>query len=302
MADPKLVVVYNQKGGVGKTTIAVNLAALSARSGRRTLLVDSDPQGNSTCSLRGNAPAGRTLADFYESCLGLNLFRQSLMEYVTTDTGIENMHLVAADRSLEELRNKLENKHKIHKLRDGLRSTAYEVVYFDPPPAGDFFALACLIAAKEVLVPIDCDSFSVRAARDIRLMVEEVRADHNPDLRIRGVIINQYQKSAKHGAAIVRELREGGFEVLEPFVPSSVKVRESHSDAVPLVVSAPDHPVSEALAALHLVLFPEDVRRAGAHSQNRGDAAVKGAGAAGASPVGGGPQKKAKESACRLPS
>jgi chromosome partitioning protein len=255
MTESRLIVVYNQKGGVGKTTLAVNLAALTARAGRRTLLIDSDPQGNSTCSLRGDAPAGRTLSDFYSSCLGLNLFRQSLFEYVTMDTGIDNLHLVAADRSLEDLRNKLENKHKIHKLREGLRNTTYDAVFFDPPPANDFFALSCLIAAKEVIVPIDCDSFSVRAARDIRQMIDEVRADHNPDLRLTGMIINQFQKGAKHGAAIVHELLESGYHVLEPFVPSSVKVRESHSAAVPLVVSHPEHPVSQALAQLHRGLF-----------------------------------------------
>lgn len=255
--NTRLIVVYNQKGGVGKTTLAVNLAALSALSGRRTLLVDSDPQGNSTCSLHKDTPAGRTLSHFYESCLGLNLFRQSLLEYVSTDTGVENLHLVASDRSLEDLRNKLENKHKIHKLRDGLKNTSYDTIFFDPPPANDFFALACLIAAKEVVVPIDCDTFSVRAARDIRHMVEEVRADHNPDLRISGVVINQYQKGAKHGAAIVRELREEGFQVLEPFIPSSVRVRESHSDAVPLVVGHPDHAVSRAMHALHKSLLGE---------------------------------------------
>jgi chromosome partitioning protein len=253
---PRLVCVYNQKGGVGKTTLAVNLAALSAQRGHRTLLVDSDPQGNSTYSVLGfDAPTGKGLPEFYESCLGLNLFRQSLLEYVTSSTGIENLHIVTAHRELEDLRNKLENKHKIHKLRDGLRSTTYDRIFFDPPPANDFFALACLIAAKEVLVPIDCDTFSVRAARDILNMIEEVRADHNPDLTLLGVVVNQFQKSTKHGLAIVEKLREEGFPVLAPFIPASVKVRESHSEAKPFVVSEPSHPVSHALASLSEKLF-----------------------------------------------
>ena len=253
----RLMVVYNQKGGVGKTTIAVNLAALSAQKGKRTLLIDSDPQGNSTCYLRGDGhEPTRSLVDFYESCLSLHLFRQSISDYITTLPGITNLHLVACNRDLEDLRNKLENKHKIHKLREGLKNSTYEHIFFDPPPANDFFALSCLIAAHEVLVPIDCDSFSVRAAKDIFQMVEEVKADHNPQLVVRGMIINQYQKSSKHSPLIVAELAKFGCEVFQPYIPASVKVRESHSEASPVVFSFPNHPVSQAISQVHDSIFP----------------------------------------------
>lgn len=250
-AHPKLRVIYNQKGGVGKTTLAVNLAACSARNGFRTLLVDTDPQGNSTSHLLGpNTTPTKSISDFYESCLGLNLFRQSLLDYVTTKTGVENLHLVASDRHLEELRNKLENKHKIMKLRDGIRSTTYDAIYFDPPPANDFYALSCLIAAHEILVPIDCDAFSVRAAQDIFNIIREVQADHNPELRVIGMVVNQFQKGTKHSQSIVNELRKLGYTVLEPFIPSSVKIRESHSESRPVVSSFPEHAVSLAFEEL----------------------------------------------------
>lgn len=248
---PVVRVIYNQKGGVGKTTLAVNLAACSARAGYRTLLVDTDPQGNSTSHLLGvdNTPA-KSISDFYESCLGLNLFRQSLLDYVTTQTGVENLHLVAADRNLEELRNKLENKHKIMKLRDGIRSSSYDAIYFDPPPANDFYALSSLIAAQEILVPIDCDAFSVRAAQDIFNIIREVQADHNPELKVLGLVVNQYQKGTKHAASIIADLRKLGFGILEPFIPSSIKVRESHSESRPVVCTSPDHAVSQAFIEL----------------------------------------------------
>lgn len=250
--NPRLRVVYNQKGGVGKTTLAVNLAACSAMAGHRTLLVDTDPQGNSTAHILGaDTTPAKSISDFYESCLGLNLFRQSLLDYVTPQTGIPNLHLVAADRELEELRNKLENKHKIMKLRDGIRNTTYDAIYFDPPPANDFYALSCLIAAQEILVPIDCDAFSVRAAQDIFNIIREVQADHNPDLRIVGMVINQFQKGTKHSASILSDLQKIGFSVLEPYIPASVKVRESHSDARPVVCAYPEHAVSHAFQNLY---------------------------------------------------
>ena len=252
MHQAKVRVVYNQKGGVGKTTLAVNLATLSACSGRRTLLVDSDPQGNSTTYLLGaKAKPLKNLADYYENCLGVHLFRPQLMEFVSTETGVPHLHLVPGSRELEDLRNKLENKHKILKLREGIKNTTYECIYFDPPPANDFFALSCLIAASEVLVPIDCDTFSVQAARDICQLVAEVKSDHNPDLKILGLIINQYQKNSRHAAHILKDLEALGLPILEPYIPQSVKVRESHSDARPVVLSQPSNPVSLALKELH---------------------------------------------------
>jgi len=157
---------------------------------------------------------------------------------------------VAADRNLEDLRNKLENKHKIMKLRDGIRNSSYDAIYFDPPPANDFYALSSLIAAQEILVPIDCDAFSVRAAQDIFNIIREVQADHNPDLKVVGLVVNQYQKGTKHAASILSDLRKLGYAVLEPFIPSSIKVRESHSESHPVVCAYPEHNVSQAFTEL----------------------------------------------------
>lgn len=250
MSQHKLRVIYNQKGGVGKTTLAVNLAACAAQKGFRTLLIDSDPQGNASSYILGDREPEKTLADYYESCLGLNLFRQTILEYVTSQTKVPNLHLVACNRELENLRTKLENKHKIMKLKDGLKNTTYDHIYFDPPPANDFFSLSCLIAATEILVPIDCDAFSVRAAKEIKNTIDEVIADHNPNLKILGIVVNQFQKGTKHSTGIVKELSQLGFDVLEPYIPSSVKVRESHSEYKPVVMGHKDHTVAQAIRNL----------------------------------------------------
>ncbi len=244
----KIRVIYNQKGGVGKTTLAVNLAACSAIRGNRTLLIDSDPQGNATSYVLGTIKQPeKTLTHYYESCLHLNIFRQSIFEYITSYTKIPNLHLVACNRELEDLRTKLENKHKIMKLKDGLKNNTYDHVYLDPPPANDFFSLACLIAATEIIIPIDCDAFSIRAAHEIKNTIEEIKQDHNPNLIVKGIIVNQFQKGTKHSSGIIQDLKKVGFQILEPFIPTSIKVRESHSEVRPIVIGYPEHPVSQAI-------------------------------------------------------
>jgi chromosome partitioning protein len=239
------------KWGVGKTTLAVNMAFFNARQNKRTLLVDTDPQGNASMYILGrHYELSKSIVDYYQSTLQLNLFKPSLGDFIITQTNVPNLHLIGCDRSLEDLRTKLETKHKIFKLREGLRNSTYDYIYIDPPPANDFFSISALIAATEVLIPVDCDAFSVQAAREITKTIEEVKNDHNPELKILGIIINQYQKATKHADQIVGELESLGLTLLKPFIPSSVKIRESHSGHEPVLSLYPKHQVSEAIEAL----------------------------------------------------
>ena len=246
-------VVFNKKGGVGKSTIACNLAAISATTGRRTLVVDLDPQGNSSHYLGGaEADSLRPgVAEFFEETLSFRLFRESPGRFIHP-TAFPGLDLLPAGPDMEVLQTKLEAHHKIYKLRDLLkRLDGYDEIWIDTPPSLGFFTLAALIAAERCLIPFDCDAFSRSALYSLLESVREVREDHNPELVVEGIVVNQYQARANLPRQLVEELVAEGHPVLEPFLRSSVKVRESHQAGRPLVYMAPAHKLTLEFQALH---------------------------------------------------
>ena len=247
-------VVFNQKGGVGKSTIVCNLAAIAARKGQRTLVVDLDPQGNSSQYLLGREAAVAAkphLGTFFEETLGLGLFRRGLRAMVHP-TAIPNLDVVPSSPELEALQSKLESRHKIMKLREALGELQeYDTVYLDTPPAFGFFTLSALIAADRCLIPFDCDEFSRQALYALLENLAEVKDDHNPALEVAGIVVNQFQSRANLPRQLVDELVAEGLPILQPYISSSVKVRESHHAACPLVILEPMHKLSQEFEALH---------------------------------------------------
>ncbi len=247
-------VVFNQKGGVGKSTITVNLAAAAALAGRSVLVVDLDHQGNASRYLLGDAAAETTptLTQFFEQTLNFSLYANGVEDFIHP-TQCPGLSVLPAGLGLAEQQAKLESRYKIFKLRESLQElgTRFDEIWLDTPPALNFFTLSALIAADRCLIPFDCDAFSRDALVGLLDRVAEIRADHNPALKVEGIVVNQFQPRASLPARMVEELKTRGLPVLEPFLTSSVKVRESHERALPLVQLEPRHKLAQAFSTLY---------------------------------------------------
>jgi len=250
-------VVFNQKGGVGKSTITSNLAAIAAFQGQRTLVVDLDPQGNSTRYLLGDAADEPQpgAAEFLETTLKFSVRAPKTSDFIVT-TPWENLHLMGSSPLLDELHGKLESRYKIYKLRDALVELGedYEQIWIDTPPALNFYTRSALIAAETCLIPFDCDDFSRRALYSLLESVTEIQADHNKELMVEGIVVNQFQPRAVLPQRTVDELIAEGLPVLQPYLSSSVKMKESHELSRPMIHLDPRHKLTQQFVELYEAL------------------------------------------------
>ncbi len=252
-------VVFNQKGGVGKTTIVCNLAAISAAQGQKTLVVDLDPQCNSSQYLLSSngTQAQSGSADFFEDTLKTLGSGGDAAPHITA-TPFKNLSIMAAHPDLEELRIKLEARQKIYKLKQALdRLKDYDAVYIDTPPSLNFYSRSALIAADRVLIPFDCDDFARQALYILFDNVTEIQQDHNEFLRLDGIAVNQFQARAKLPQQLIDELEKEGHPVLRSRISATVKIKESHERSLPLIYLDRSHKVTRQFEALYKELERE---------------------------------------------
>lgn len=242
-------VIFNQKGGVGKTSITCNLGYALATAGKKVLIVDLDPQANSSQYILGDAynALDGTISDFFAEILRLKIFSSNLAR-VVHKSAFPKLSIIPADKNLVELQRKLETRYKVLKLKQALDeyidNFGIEEVLIDTSPYMNFYTMSALIAADLVLIPSDCDVFSSTAVHQVADFVEEIREDHNPDLRIEGVIVSQFQGHASLPRETIGALETQGFDIIKPFISYSVAMKKSHKLHSPIMKSNPRHKIA----------------------------------------------------------
>ena len=252
-------VLFNKKGGVGKSSLTVNLAAISASRGYRTLILDLDTQCNSTAYLDALDSAKEcSIADFFEQTITFHLHRRSAKEFCVQTT-TDNLWIIPGSQRLSELESELDSRHKIYKLREALASLKedFDHIYIDTAPALNFYSLSALIAADSCLIPIDCDDFARQGLYSLQQKIAEIKEDHNDKLEIEGIIANQFMANANLPKQIIDELIAEGYPVLTEYISQSVKMRESHQAKKPLITLAPKHKLTLALVGIFDLLEHE---------------------------------------------
>jgi len=266
----RILSIANQKGGVGKTTTAINLATALAIAEQRILVVDMDPQGNLTSGigLKGQAAPAGTVYQALTTTDGIPDPTAYLLE-----TTIRNLWLIPADRHLTgaevELVSLPNRERRLRDLLEPLRSR-FDYILIDSPPSLGLLTLNALVAADAVLIPLNCEYFALEGLAELVATLRRVRAALNPSLDIAGVLMTMHEERTNLGQQVARDIREFFQDrVYTTVIPRNIRLGEAPSHGMPAILYDVKSRGSEAYLALAREVLARDAA-ASQTEQNHG--------------------------------
>jgi chromosome partitioning protein len=239
--DPRVLAISNQKGGVGKTTTAINLGTALASVGERVLVLDLDSQGNASTGL-GISIEGRGKTS-YDVLTGT----ASIME-CTQPTAVPELHVVPANADLVGIDTVLTDTTRAFRLRDALSAFAahqrnvppeqkFNYVLIDCPPSLNLLTLNAMTAAHAVLVPVQCEFFALEGISQLKETIDQIRATLNPRLEIQGVVLTMHDARTSLSKEVADNVRAFfGAKVYETIIPRNTRVAEAPSHGKPILL------------------------------------------------------------------
>lgn len=256
----RIIAIANQKGGVGKTTTTVNLAAALAERGKRVLILDFDPQANATSGLGLPKTEGQSL---YPVLLG-----EKRVEDLIADTAIKRLSIVPAEVNLAGAEIDVPQMDRyLQKLRDAVRPLAgndrFDLIFVDCPPSLGILTMNALTAADAILLPIQCEYYALEGLSVMVRLIEQIRSSGaNPPLEIEGILMTMYDQRTNLANQVVQQVVEHFNEkVYETLIPRSVRVSEAPSYGEPVLLYDPHGTGASAYRALALEFIEREIQR-----------------------------------------